>query len=402
MPTAQQVRLPSTSRYEFREPIGEGGAGTVFRAFDRQTEADVAIKVLSAKLWDNPTLHRRLLVEFQAAQTLEHPNIVRAIDCQTDEETSYLVYELVEGGSLGDRIEKRGKLSEDEAIPIISQLTQALQFAHERRIIHRDIKPDNVLLTSAGRVKLADFGLAKDYNSGGQDITRPASALGTPQFMAPEQFADAKTADVRCDIYSLAATIYNMLTGNLPFDGNTVVSIVANKEAMRLPRPRTVSPGVSEAMDAAVMAALNPKPDVRPGSCSEFFRLLTKRRVPGHGVRTVGPIADGGDRRSNPRFGIGVGCSVVVDPNLHGGGEERWPLLIRDLSVGGIGILLARRFEPMTELAIEAATRPDGTTERLPARVVRVEPAGTGHWVHGCEFVRPLADEQMRALFRID
>ena len=117
MATARQVRLPSTSRYEFREPIGEGGAGTVFRAFDRQTQADVAIKVLSANLTDNPTLHRRLLVEFQAAQALEHPNIVRALDCQTDDETSYLVYELVEGGSLGDRIEQAGKLSEDGSDP---------------------------------------------------------------------------------------------------------------------------------------------------------------------------------------------------------------------------------------------------------------------------------------------
>src|SRR4051794_12973589 len=98
MPTPRHVRLPSTDRYRFREPIGEGGAGTVFRAFDRQTQADVAIKVLSAKLTDNPTLHRRLVVEFQAAQSLEHPNIVRAIDCQTDGQTSYVVYELVEGG----------------------------------------------------------------------------------------------------------------------------------------------------------------------------------------------------------------------------------------------------------------------------------------------------------------
>ena len=225
MRTARQVRLPTTSRYEFREPIGEGGAGTVFRAFDRQTQADVAIKVLSANLWDNPTLHRRLVVEFQAAQALEHPNIVRALDCQTEDEISYLVYELVEGGSLGDRIQKHGKLSEEEALAIFSQLTQAVQFAHERRIIHRDIKPDNVLLTSTGRVKLTDFGLAKDYNNVGQEITRPASALGTPHFMAPEQFADAKTADARCDIYSLAATFYNVLTGNLPFDARTIATL---------------------------------------------------------------------------------------------------------------------------------------------------------------------------------
>ena len=218
--------------------------------------------------------------------------------------------------------------------------------------------------------------------------------------MAPEQFADAKTADVRCDIYSLAATLYNLLTGKLPFDGKTILSIVSNKEMMRLPSPRALSPGVSKAMDSAIMTALNPKADRRPASCQEFFSLLTRRRVPGHGVRTAGPVTDGRDRRAEPRYVIGVGCCIVVDPNLHGGDEERWPLLIRDVSVTGIGVVLARRFEPKTEVAVECPSGSNGATEQLPARVIHVEPAGAGHWIHGCEFVRPLADEQLRSLFR--
>jgi hypothetical protein len=372
----------------------------VYRAFDRQTQADVAIKVLSAKMWDNLTLHRRLAVEFQAASTLEHPNIVRALECNTDGEISYLVYELVEGASLGDRIEQCGKFSEDEAVRIVTQLTQALHYAHERRIIHRDVKPDNILLTPNGKIKLTDFGLAKDYNNFSQDLTRPASALGTPHFMAPEQFADAKTADVRCDVYSLAATLYNLLTGKLPFDAKTTTAILANKELMRLPSPRKLSPEISKAIDSAVMAALNPKPDLRPVSCLEFFSLLATRRAEGHGTRTPGPAADGCERRVAARFILRVGCCAVVDPNLHGGGEEKWPLLIRDLSTTGIGILLARRFEPGTELAVEGAAGPSGTTERLPARVVRVEAERAGHWIHGCEFVRPLDDEQMRSFFQ--
>ena len=395
-----QVRLPATSRYEFREPIGEGGAGTVYRAFDRETQDEVAIKVLSVNLSDNPTLHRRLAVEFQAACALEHPNIVRALECNHDGEISYLVYELVDGGSLGDRIEQRGKCSEDEAIPIITQLTQALHYAHERRIIHRDIKPDNVLLTSSGKVKLTDFGLAKDYNNYAQDITRPASALGTPHFMAPEQFADAKTADSRCDIYSLAATLYNLVTGKLPFDAKSAVSILANKEMMRLPSPKALSPAISKAMDSAIMCALNPDRNLRPNSCLEFFGRLTTRRVPGHGVKMPGPATDGQERRASGRFVIRVGCCAVVDPMLHGGGEEKWPLLIENLSSTGIGILLARRLETGTELAVECATGPNGTMERLPARVVRVTAAGAGQWAHGCEFIHSLADEQLRSLFQ--
>ena len=214
---AKKVKLPSSTRYKFLEPIGEG-VGRVYCAIEVSTDQPVAIKVLAAKLSENLTLHRRLAVEFQAAQALEHPNIVRAIECQCDGDISYCVYELVEGESLGVRLDKCRKLPEAESIRIITQLIQALHYAHQRKIIHRDVKPDNIMLTASGSAKLTDFGLAKDFNNANQDITRPATALGTPHFMAPEQFADAKNVDHRCDVYSVGATLYNALTGLLPFD----------------------------------------------------------------------------------------------------------------------------------------------------------------------------------------
>ncbi|MDB5313714.1 MAG: prkC 37 [Gemmataceae bacterium] len=393
-------RLPSSTRYEFYEPVGTGGAGTVYRACDRQTGQLVAVKVLHVRLSENPVLHRRLALEFRAASGLEHPNIVRALAADTDGETSYLVYELVEAGSLGARIEKHGRLPADVAIRIITQIAQALHYAHERQVVHRDVKPDNILLLPDGKAKLTDFGLAKDYTDASQDLTRHASGLGTPNFMAPEQFANAKTADARCDVYSLAATLYNAVTGRLPFDAKSPLAILTNKELFRLPPARSLAPELSERADAAIRAALDPNPDRRPASCLEFFkRLAGRRRVKDGSTPKEVPVPPGGERRTSPRFAVEVGSCAVADPGVHPGGvEEAWPLVVRDVSAGGIGVLLARRFEPGTALAIELAGEAGGQPVRLPVRVVRVDAERAGHWIHGCTFAGPLTAGQLRAL----
>jgi serine/threonine protein kinase len=196
----RKSRLPATDRYEFQDTLGTGGVGTVYRALDRQTGELVAIKVLRYKPSENAVLHQRIVREFRAASELEHPNIVRALAFETDGDIDYLVFELVEGGSLGDKLEECRKFSEAEAVRIITQVGQALEYAHSRGVIHRDVKPDNVLVLPDGRVKLTDFGLAKTIDADDDNLTRPASGLGTPQFMAPEQFASAKTAGVRSDV----------------------------------------------------------------------------------------------------------------------------------------------------------------------------------------------------------
>ena len=291
---AKAPRLPNTTRYEFEAPIGTGGMGTVYRALDRRSQQHVAIKVLKYKLTENPTLHQRLAREFRAASELEHPNIVRALAMENDGELSYLVYELIEGGSLGDRIDQHGRLPEDVAIRIITQIAQALQYAHGRKVIHRDVKPDNILLLADGKAKLTDFGLAKDYGAGDQELTRAASGLGTPHFMAPEQFADAKAVDARCDVYSLAATLYNLLTGQLPFDAKFALAMLTMKEMCNIKPVRSIVPGLNERIDVAIRAALDPNPDRRPATCLEFFKQLTgRRRLRGLPIVTPAP-----DRKS--------------------------------------------------------------------------------------------------------
>src|SRR5262249_21557363 len=143
-------------------------------------------------------------------------------------EVPYMVMEFVDGPSLGDRIEREGRLPEAEAVRVITQVAQALHHAHRQQVIHRDVKPDNILLAADGRAKLTDLGLAKDCEAG-PALTRASTGLGTPNFMAPEQFRDAKNADPRCDIYSLGATLYMAITGELPFRARGPLNVWTKK-----------------------------------------------------------------------------------------------------------------------------------------------------------------------------
>jgi serine/threonine protein kinase len=398
---AVAVRPPTSTRYVFGEPIGSGGAGSVYRARDKVTGGPVAIKVLNCRMIDNATLHKRLATEFRAATQLEHPNIVRALEICSDGSTSYLVYELVEGENLGDRIERKKRLPEAEAVRIITQVAQALHYAHQRQVIHRDVKPDNILVLPDGRAKLTDFGLAKDYNND-MDLTRHAAGLGTPHFMAPEQFSAAKTVDARADVYSLGATLYNAVTGQLPFDAKFPLAILTKKERGELIPLRQLVPGASERVEAATRAALAVNPAERPASCLEFFKLLTTR-LSAEIDRVEDPKPSGSERRAFVRHPLGIGTFGSIDTAIYGGtGEtdELWPLVVRDVSSGGIGVLLARRFEMGTELTIELTAGTDATPRWLAARVVRIEPECNGHWVHGCAFRHPLSEEELAALVK--
>ncbi|MCE9565068.1 MAG: protein kinase [Planctomycetes bacterium] len=399
---AKPTPPPHTTRYEFFEPLGSGGTGTVYRARDLTTGDLVAVKVLRATMYENPTHHQRLAQEFRASTQLDHPNIVRAFAMETDGSTSFLVYEFVEGRSLADRIEKEGPFPEEEAIRIITQVVQALHYAHQRQIIHCDVKPDNILLLPDGRAKLADFGLAKDHNND-QNLTQHVGILGTPNFMAPEQFGEAKSAGVLCDVYSLGATLYNMVTGQLPFDVKFALAMLSQKLQGEIPSARAVRPEIGEWVDRAIQGAMNPKPELRPDSCLTFFKLLTARppSAPERASPEAIPVPDGLNRRASVRHRLVVGTSATVDTAVFGGGEEtveEWPLVVRDVSVSGIGVTLARRFEPGTELTIELADEPSANPSKFALRVVRVRSESAGLWIHGCEFVNPLGDSELSAL----
>ncbi len=383
-------RLPASDRFAFHDPIGVGGAGAVYRGLDRTTGLPVALKVLRRGRSEDPDLHERLAREFRAAARLDHPNIVRAVALEYDGETGFAAFELADGGNLVEWIDRHGPFPEADAVRVTAQVAQALDYAHRRQVVHRDVKPENVLLLPDGRARLTDFGLAKDYGrAGGPVLTLPASALGTLHYMAPEQFEDARSAGQACDVYSLAATLYTLLTGELPFDAKTPLAVLARKATGPAPSARAVAVAVSPHVDAAIRAGLDPDPDRRPASCLELCRLLATGRPPA-GRPTPARPAAGPDRRGSARAGVAIGGCVVIaasDPPSEWA-EERWPLTVRDVSAGGAGVVLGRRFEPGTPLAVELAGEPP---VRFAARVAWVRADGMGHWVHGCAFARPLS-----------
>jgi serine/threonine protein kinase len=266
--------LEQIGAYEIVAKIAEGGMGAVYKGRSKATGEIVAIKVLPPTMAKNPVLLKRFKQEFDAAHQLDHPNIVRAIEYCGNPPSPFLVMEFVEGESLGQKIERDGALSEEEAIRLLAQVCQGLHRAHKNRLIHRDVKPDNILVTHENIAKLTDLGLVKDADNE-LNLTRTGRGLGTPHFMAPEQFRNAKNADIRCDIYSLGATLYMMVTGEIPFGKVGPLDCWMKKIRNDYVPPRDLNPNLSDRMDWAIRRAMSGDPDQRPASCREFIEDLT-------------------------------------------------------------------------------------------------------------------------------
>jgi serine/threonine protein kinase len=283
-----KATMQSIGNYALLEKIAEGGMGAIYKGRHRDGGPIVAIKVMPSHMASNPILLKRFEQEFRAASRLNHPNIVRALDYGDAGDMPYLVMEFVDGESLGQKIERDGRMPEAEAIRIIAQVAQGLHRAHKQNLVHRDVKPDNILVTADGVAKLADLGLVKETETD-LNLTKTGRGLGTPHFMAPEQFRNAKGADIRCDIYSLGATLYQMVTGELPFRSSGPLDAWMKKINNDLTAPRTLVPTLSERLDWAIIRAMSPEPDRRPASCREFVEDLTghsTRRVPASNAKT--------------------------------------------------------------------------------------------------------------------
>ena len=281
------ANMQTIGQYDLVEKIAEGGMGTVYRGRNRATGETVAVKVVPQHLLSNPVVLKRFEQEYLVARAIDHPNIVKALDFGREGETRYLVMEFVEGESLGQRIERDGRMPEAEAIRIVTQVALGLQKAHKQGLIHRDVKPDNVLLTTDGKVKLTDLGLVKEIEAD-LNLTRTGRGLGTPHFMSPEQFRNAKKADVRCDIYSLGATLYMMVTGELPFKSNGPLDAWMKKINNEIDAPRKVIPELSERIDWAIRRSMSPDPIHRPESCREFIEDLTGHTTKQHSATAAG------------------------------------------------------------------------------------------------------------------
>ena len=267
--------LQEVGNYDLLSKIAEGGMGAVYKGRNRTTGAIVAVKIIPAETARNPTLVRRFEQEFRAASLIDHPNVVKALDYCGTNPTPFLVMEFVDGESLGQRVERDGPIDEAEAVRIIGQVCEGLHRAHKQGLIHRDVKPDNILIAHAdGTAKLTDLGLVKDVE-GELNLTRTGRGLGTPHFMAPEQFRNAKNADVRCDVYSLGATLYCMVTGEVPFDKTSPLDCWMKKTKNDFTPPRSLAPGLSERTAWAIARAMTADPPARPANCRLFMEDLT-------------------------------------------------------------------------------------------------------------------------------
>ncbi len=203
----------------------------------------------------------------------------------------FLVMEYVDGESLGAKVERDGPMSEEQGILLIAQVCQGLHRAHKQKLIHRDVKPDNILLTPDGMAKLTDLGLVKDADNE-MNLTKTGRGLGTPNYMAPEQFRDAKNADVRCDVYSVGATLYTLITGEVPFGKVGPLECWLRKQRNELPSPRELNPRISERVDWAIMRAMSGDASQRPASCKEFVEDLTGKSLRQAAPQAVKPPAD--------------------------------------------------------------------------------------------------------------
>ncbi len=265
------------NRYEILERIGIGGMAIVYRALCHRLNRYVAVKVLKDDYAVDEDFRRRFHTEAQAVAMLSHPNIVTVYDVSRTQDVNYIVMELIEGMTLKQYMQKRGQLSWKEALHFSMQISKALIHAHSRGIIHRDIKPHNIMILKDGSVKVADFGIAR-LSSTQNTLTQ--QTLGSVHYISPEQ-AKGSSVDARTDIYSLGVVMYEMLTGRLPFEGENAVSIAIQHISSIPLMPREINPDIPAGLETITMKAMNPDLEKRYQFAEQLYEdLETFRKNP--------------------------------------------------------------------------------------------------------------------------
>ncbi|RPH35330.1 MAG: serine/threonine protein kinase, partial [Planctomycetota bacterium] len=272
---SEEQDAPAFPNLEILEMIGQGGMGVVYKAKQKNLDRIVALKVLSPQLSDDPEFVERFTREAKALAQLSHPNIVGIHDSGIHDRVPYLVMEFIDGTPLRKMLAS-GKLTPARALEVIPQICDALQYAHANGVIHRDIKPENILIDRQGRVKIADFGLAKLSKVDETRITQSGYVMGTPRYMAPEQFEASCRVDHRADIYSLGVVFYEMLTGEVP---------------MGRFKPPSAKADVDRRLDPVVLKSLEREPEDRYQSAGEVKEHVTNlgTRAPAPPPRSTPP-----------------------------------------------------------------------------------------------------------------
>ena len=261
-------------RYEILEEVGGGGMGMVYRARDRELDEQVAVKVLRRELVHDPALVERFKLEIRLARHITDKHVVRTYDIGEWDDRYYLTMEFVEGITVRELLDSRGRLDIGATLAIATQLAQSLVAAHEQGVIHRDIKPQNLLLDAAGVLKVMDFGVAR-LATGTSHLTEVGMIVGTPAYMAPEQML-SETVDERTDLYAAGAVLFECLTGRTPFEAETVVALIAKQLRDDPPAPSDLNPDVPPPLSALVRRLLSRQRENRPASAANLLTLLSE------------------------------------------------------------------------------------------------------------------------------
>ena len=255
-------------RYEIIEIIGVGGMDGVYKAFDNIDNRIVAVKILKDEYLTNEDFRRRFKNESKAIAVLSHPNIVRVFDVSYGDRLQYIVMEYVEGITLKEYIQQQGVIDTREAVYFVTQILRALQHAHDKGIVHRDIKPQNIMLISDGTIKVTDFGIARFSRSETKTMTE--QAIGSVHYISPEQ-AKGSVTDSKSDLYSVGVVLYEMLTGKLPFQAENTVSVALMHLQKDPMRPREINPNIPVGLEQIIMRAMQKNPNDRYQSASEML-----------------------------------------------------------------------------------------------------------------------------------
>ncbi|MBS4961300.1 MAG: Stk1 family PASTA domain-containing Ser/Thr kinase [Clostridiales bacterium] len=266
-----------SGRYEIKELLGKGGMAYAYRAFDKKLERDVTVKVLRDDFEDDEGFNERFRTEARAVASLSHPNIVSVYDVGTDGNINYIVMEYVHGDTLKKAILEKSPFDTLTAVSVSIQIAAALSHAHKNHVVHRDIKPQNILISLDGTIKVTDFGIAKAVSS--STVAANANAVGSVHYFSPEQ-ARGGYVDERSDIYSLGITMYEMVTGKLPYDGNNAVAVALKHIKEPLPDIHQFNPGISDTLERIIQKATQKNPDDRYANISlllsDLKRALTE------------------------------------------------------------------------------------------------------------------------------